>query len=89
LTPHDYQLRLRLDETQLIGEWRCGSPRAFRFDIVERDHLIRAEWWGGYSRHNALHRLRYELAAGTLMGEEFLTENHAVMMYQPLLEQPS
>jgi len=85
-TADDYQLRLWLDGTDLHGEWRSAAEPRFRFDIIERDHLIRPEWWGGYSRHNQLHRLRYERADGRLVGEEFLTENHAVMMYQPLLE---
>ena len=41
-----------------------------------------------FSRHNALYRRRRELASGRDLGEEFLTENHAIMMYQPLLGQP-
>lgn len=87
-TRDTYQLRLHLDETYLHGEWRCGAPARHRFEIVERDHAIRAEWWGGYSRHNTLHRLRRNLETAMVEGDEFLTENHAIMMYEPLLEPP-
>lgn len=87
-TPSTYQLRLRLDGQHLHGEWRADTPVVYGFDIVERDHAIRTEWWGGYRRHNALYRRRRELASGRDLGEEFLTENHAIMMYQPLLGQP-
>ena len=56
------------------------------YKIVERDHAIRTEWWGGYSRHNSLHRMVRDIETGTERGEEFITENHAIMMYAPLLE---
>ena len=28
-------------------------------------------------------------ATGEVLGEDFLTENHAIMMYQPFLEPPT
>lgn len=87
-TPHDYQLRLRIDGDHLAGEWRASVPQVHDFDIVERGHAIRTEWWGGYSRHNSLFRIRRDRATGAELGEEFLTENHAIMMYQPLLQSP-
>ena len=87
-TPHDYQLRLRVDGNDLKGEWRAAAPQAFRFEIVERGHAMRHEWWGGYSRHNVLWRRRYDVGSGVEHGEEMLTENHAIMMYEPLLESP-
>lgn len=63
------------------------APRT-RFKVVERDHAIRTEWWGGYSRHNSLFRIRYDRVTDAELGEDFITENHAIMMYQPLLESP-
>ena len=87
-TSHDYQLRLKIDGDYLSGEWRAAVPQPHRFDIVERDHAIRTEWWGGYSRHNKLYRLRRDAVSGGSEGEEFITENHAIMMYQPLLQNP-
>lgn len=87
-TADDYQLRLRIDGDRLAGAWRASAPQVFRFEIVERDHAIRHEWWGGYSRQNALWRRRFNAASGEDLGEEFITENHAVMMYEPLLGAP-
>ena len=68
------------------GEWRADVAPRFVYKVVERDHAIRPEWWGGYSRHNSLHRMVHDIEAGTERGEEFITENHAIMMYAPLLE---
>ena len=51
--------------------------------------MMRHEWWGGYSRHNEIWRTRHDAVSGTDLGEEFVTENHAIMMYQPFLEQAS
>lgn len=85
-TPQAYQLRLRTDGSMLRGEWRAEQPQLHRFAIEERHHEMRHEWWGGYSRHNELWRRRYDSASGAELGEEFLTENHAIMMYQPFLE---
>lgn len=88
-TPDNYQLRVFPDGDTLRGEWRASAPQRHRFDIVERGHMMRHEWWGGYSRHNELWRIRRDAETGGEIGEEFLTENHAVMMYQPFLESPA
>jgi vancomycin resistance protein VanW len=88
-TADTYQLRLSLEGDRLCGAWRCDAPLLHRYEIEEREHLMRHEWWGGYSRHNQIWRLRRDGTAGDIMGEEFLTENHAIMMYQPFLEAPA
>jgi vancomycin resistance protein VanW len=85
-TANSYQLRLRIDGEFLVGEWRADAPPRYSYRVVERDHAIRTEWWGGYSRHNVLFRQRRDLETGTEMAEEFITENHAIMMYAPLLQ---
>jgi vancomycin resistance protein VanW len=84
-TPHLFQLRLTVNGGVLRGAWRAAAPRRFAFEVIERDHAIQSEWWGGYSRHNALYRLRADAETGLVLGDEFLAENHAIMMYQPLL----
>jgi vancomycin resistance protein VanW len=88
-TPHTYQLRLRVDGDHLLGEWRADCPQSFSYRVFERDHAIRTEWWGGYSRHNTLVRTRSDIATGIALAEEFITENHAIMMYAPLLQNPA
>jgi vancomycin resistance protein VanW len=87
-TPDTYQLRLWEKKTWLRGGWRCSVPQRFAFEVVERNHAIRHEMWGGYSRHNELHRLRREVSTGLQVADEFITENHAIMMYEPLLPAP-
>jgi vancomycin resistance protein VanW len=84
-TQSDYQLRLRLDDTHLHGEWRSSEEQLNRFRVLERGHAIRQQWWGGYSRHNQLYRERLHAQSGAVLGEEFITENHAILMYAPLL----
>ena len=81
-----HQLRVWVEGDYLQGEWRADVAPRFGYRIVERDHAIRTEWWGGYSRHNSLHRMVRDIETGAERGEEFITENHAIMMYAPLLE---
>ena len=52
----------------------------------EKEHEIRGEYWGGFTRHNTLFR-RVLGMDGAELGEEFITENHAIMMYNPMLEE--
>ena len=55
-----------------------------RFHIVERDARIDQAPWGGYIRHNQLWREVYDLS-DTLLEEQYLCTNDAIMMYSPLL----
>ena len=73
-----------MGETNLEGEWRASASPINVYQVVERNHEIRREYWGGFSRHNELVRLRYD-PDGTYLDEEYVTENHAVMMYAPFL----
>ena len=87
-TKETYQLRVWVEGDYLHGLWLANAAPRHTYKIVERDHAIRTEWWGGYSRHNALYRIRSDRITGVELGEDFITENHAIMMYQPLLESP-
>lgn len=84
-TPDTYQLLVHVGDTHLEGEWRVSSQPQYRFEIVERNHLMRGEYWGGYSRHNELYQQRYDLY-GKLLEEKLLVKNAAIMMYSPFLE---
>ncbi len=53
--------------------------------MFEKDHHITHEWWGAYLRHNTLFRRIYS-GKGAAPEEEFIAENHAIMMYDPLIE---
>jgi vancomycin resistance protein VanW len=87
-TRDTYQLRITPKGDWLYGSWRSDAPQRHKFEVFERDHEIRHEYWGGYSRHNALYRRRLEAETGVPLGEEFITENHAILMYEPLLPAP-
>jgi vancomycin resistance protein VanW len=84
-TTQTYQLRVRVGEAFLEGEWRVSEEPRERFAVVERGHEFRGEYWGGYTRHNQLYRQRFDLE-GNLLEETLAAENSAVAMYAPLLE---
>ena len=83
-TEHVFQLRLRVGEENLEGEWRSDAPLPVSYRIVERDHEFRPEFFGGYSRHNKLYRQTLD-RDGSVLDEELVVVNHALMMYSPLL----
>jgi vancomycin resistance protein VanW len=87
-TENTYQLRVTPKGDWLYGQWRCNAPPIHRFEVFEKEHAIRSEWWGGYSRHNEIWRHRFDINNGDKLGEEFVAENHAIMMYEPLLGKP-
>ncbi|WP_207636386.1 VanW family protein [Desulfosporosinus youngiae] len=83
-TPHEYQLKVRVGESDLEGEWRCEQSCPFKYQIYESEHKIKQEWWGGYIRHNVIMRSIID-HNNNKIAEEFVTENYAIMMYEPLL----
>ena len=85
-TDQPFQLCLRVGDTHLEGAWRAMEPPEYRYEIVERDHRMDQASWGGYVRHNALHRRVWD-RSGQLVEEQFLFTNDAIMMYSPLLEE--
>ena len=88
-TGHPYQLCVRLTDEYLEGEWRTLSEPEYKYEVYEKEHRITHETWGGYMRHNVIGRRVYERKTGGLIGDEYITENHAVMMYQPFLKEGS
>lgn len=83
-TQYKYQLLIRVGESDLEGEWRCEQPLTPKYEVYESDHLITQEWWGGYMRHNIIRRKVFDLDDNQI-GDDFVTENHAIMMYEPML----
>ena len=83
-TDSDYQLILWLDEEFLYGEWRSQRAPLYTYQVYEREHIITQEWWGGYVRYNKLNRRVYD-GDGLEIDDVTITENHAVMMYAPML----
>lgn len=83
-TQSDYQLRVWLDDTHLNGEWRSREEPDYRYEVYEREHRIDYAPWGGYLRHNIIARRVFDRAGG-MVADEYVTENHALMMYPPFL----
>lgn len=83
-TKQPYQLHLYLTDTHLVGEWRAQMPATRYYQIVEKEHVIAPSIWGGYERKNQLYRQVYSLN-GEWLQEEWVTDNFAKLMYEPLL----
>lgn len=84
-TQNTFQLLVYLTNTHLVGEWRSESKATKSYEVYEREHAISFEYWGSYIRHNKIHRKVYNLK-GEWIDDEFITENHALMMYEPFIE---
>ncbi|MDR2736820.1 MAG: VanW family protein [Gracilibacteraceae bacterium] len=84
-TNHVFRLCIHIAENDLVGSWQSDAPPGYTYQVYERTHMIKPELWGGFTRHNVLHRKKFD-SQGLEMADEYLTENHAIMMYTPLLE---
>ncbi len=82
-----YQLSLSLSATHLIGEWRATEEQLHTYKVYEKQHAIHPAIFGGYIRHNIIHRKVYNKQKVEI-DDEFITENTAIMMYEPLLDSP-
>lgn len=87
-TTRNYILRLELTNTHLVGEWRSNVPEGHKYEVIEKNHHITQHTSGKYLRHNQLWRKVFN-DDGTEIQEECVAENHAVMMYSPLLQSSS
>ena len=83
-TRETYQLRLRVGEENLEGEWLATAPPLHRFEIQERDARMDQAAWGGYVRHNTIWRRVFD-RDGRFLEDQPLFTNDAIMMYSPLL----
>lgn len=83
-TTTNFQLKIKVGENYLEGMWLSNKQPYYRYEIVEKNHLFKSEYWGGFSRHNEIYRKRLTME-GDLLEEEYIAENHALMMYPPFL----
>lgn len=86
-TNQAFQLIVYLTDSHLVGEWRSEFPSTRRYEVYEKEHWITHEYWGGYVRHNKIYRKIYNME-NELIEDQFITENHAIMMYEPMLTSP-
>lgn len=85
-TDQPFQLHLELTDNNLKGQWRSNKPIWQSYQVYEKQHWITHESWGAYVRHNVLYR-KIMNGSGLEIDDQWVTENHAIMMYEPLLEQ--
>ncbi|MFC1655606.1 VanW family protein [Patescibacteria group bacterium] len=85
-THQKFQLHLEITETHLVGKWLSDKPINVKYEIFEQDHKIESEPWGGYTRNNKICRKTINKHTNKIEKEEVIAENHAIMMYNPLLE---
>lgn len=85
-TTQPFQLLLTMTKTHLVGKWLSSETIPFSYTIYEKEHAIHQEWWGGYIRHNTIYRTLSDTMSGDFVRDEFVTENNAIMMYDPLLK---
>lgn len=85
LTDREFHLHLWLDESHLNGAFSSNRSARYKFKVYEKEHKFELQYWGGYTRHNQIWRKKIDLI-DQYEEEELVTENHAIMMYNPLLE---
>ena len=83
-TKEDFCLRVKVGTKYLEGAIYSSSKPLYNYQIIESDHEMKSEHFGGFSRHNKLYRMVYN-SRGRLIKKEYITENHALMMYSPFL----
>jgi len=81
-----YCLKLRLETGFLVGEWRTLREEEIRYEVYESRHWITQGGPGLYIRNNELKRRAFR--GGELLEDAVVAENHALMMYSPLLAPP-
>ena len=77
-------INLSLTNEELIGTIKSTVSSNYIYEVYEYDHYMKSEYWGGYSRHNTLYRKIYDMN-NNMVSDEYLFENHALMMYEPFL----
>ncbi|TCT15298.1 vancomycin resistance protein VanW [Natranaerovirga pectinivora] len=87
-TNDTYQLNLKITDNELIGEWKTNTKPYCTYEVYEKEHIITQEYWGDYFRHNIIYRKCID-QNGELLEDEYIAENHAIMMYQPFLSDGS
>lgn len=83
-TEDTYQILIHVGEKNLEGEIRVSSEPQYKFEIKEENHRMVCEYWGGYTRHNEIYQLAYDID-GNFLEKNLVVKNSAVMMYSPFL----
>ncbi len=85
-TNQSFQIVFEITDTYLVGKLLSDNDTGEVYKIVEKDHEIKGEMYGGYSRNNKIFREVFD-QNGIKKREELVAKNHAIMMYNPILEE--
>jgi len=84
-TNETYQIKLYIEKDYLNGRIYSNKEQYFQYEIYESYHEILPQYWGAYIRHNEIRCKIFDIK-GNFIKDEFICENNALMMYEPLLE---
>lgn len=84
-TEEMYQIDIKIEGDYLVGEIRSSSLKYLTYELYEKEHEITHEYWGGYIRHNKIFRKILNMNE-EIIDDRIVCENHALMMYSPMLE---
>ena len=84
-TNNTFIIELWLDDTHLHGKLTSEIAIKDKYEVVERNHLIKTQFWGGNTRHNQIVQVITDENGSKI--EKLLVENHAIMMYSPFLNE--
>ncbi len=84
-TQNEFKIKLYIKNDYLYGELYSKEKINSIYTIEERDHEIKLQFWGGYTRHNKIVKIEKTEDNSTI--ETIVAINHAIMMYNPILEQ--
>lgn len=83
-TDSEYQLIIEVKGDKLLGQWRSNKPCRYKYEVYEKDHAITTGLFGGYIRNNIIFRKVFNVY-NELIEDEYVTENHAYMTYNPFI----
>lgn len=85
-TEQPFQIQVWITNTNLCGCIKSAVKPTEFYQIYEKEHVIKKELFGQYSRNNVLYRKIFDIH-GVQVANEFIAENHALMMYEPFIEE--
>lgn len=85
-TSTPFQINVWLTKDSLCGNFKANVVPLESYHVYEKNHYMAKEMFGGYSRNNEIYRAVYNMD-GEQIADEYVTENHALMMYEPMIEE--
>lgn len=84
-TNFNFQIIVYTSEKFIHAQLLSDKNIAEKYEVFETDHKIVRQFWGGYTRHNKIWKKIIYVDGQERI--ELVAENHAVMMYEPMLEE--